>query len=239
MSAQGNGHAPPSKLLWAAELPRAAWAVVSLLGARKMLDAAPRGDGRPVLLLPGLVNSDRSNFVMRRYLERLGYRAEGWGLGRNIGRRAVGNDGEKLLDRIRALHADTGVPVTLIGVSLGGIMARFAAHRLPDMVREVITVSSPFAGSPRATNVWRAFELLSGDKVDSERVTQKAAEVVRPLPVPSTAIWSRSDGLVNGMICHVDDDPQCRNVEIRASHMGVQLRPEVLRLIADILGETA
>ncbi|QNA83016.1 alpha/beta hydrolase [Sphingomonas sp. So64.6b] len=235
-SAPGSDHAPPSKLLWAAELPRAAWAVVSLLGARKMLDAAPKGDGRPVLLLPGLVNSDRSNFVMRRYLERLGYRAEGWGLGRNIGRRAVGNDGEKLLDRIRALHAETGVPVTLIGVSLGGIMARFAAHRLPDLVREVITVSSPFAGSPRATNVWRAFELLSGDKVDSERVTQQAAEVVRPLPVPSTAIWSRSDGLVNGMICHVDDDPQCCNVEIRASHMGVQLRPEVLRLIADILG---
>ncbi|MGH6617014.1 esterase/lipase family protein [Sphingomonas sp.] len=227
---------PPSKLLWAAEVPRAAWAVISLLRSRRMLDDVPRGDGRPVLLLPGLFNSDRSNFVMRRYLNRLGYRAERWGLGRNIGSRAVGAEGEKLLDRIRALHAETGEPVTLIGISLGGVMSRFAAHRLPGLVREVITVSAPFAGSPRATNVWLAFELLTGDRVDSDRVTKQAAEVVKPLPVPSTAIWSRSDGLVNGMICHIDNDPRCRNVEIRASHLGVQLRPEVLRVIADVLG---
>ncbi|MES2058792.1 MAG: alpha/beta hydrolase [Pseudomonadota bacterium] len=230
---------PPSKLLWAAELPRAAWAVTSLFGARRMLDDVPRGDGRPVLLLPGLFNSDRSNFVMRRYLNRLGYRAEGWGLGRNLGARAVGAEGEKLFERIREIHARTGKPVTLIGISLGGIMARFAAHRLPGLVREVITVSAPFAGPPRATNVWFMFELLTGDRVDSERVTAQAAEVIKPLPVPSTAIWSRSDGLVNGMICHVEGDPQCRNIEIRSSHLGVQLRPEVLRLIADTLGGEA
>ncbi len=236
MSDRGVTPGPPSKLLWAAEVPRAAWAVISLLRSGRMLDEAPRGDGRPVLLLPGLFNSDRSNFVMRRYLNRLGYRAERWGLGRNIGARAVGADGEKLLERIRALHAETGEPVTLIGISLGGVMSRFAAHRLPGLVREVITISAPFAGSPRATNVWLAFELLTGDRIDSERVAKQAAEVVQPLPVPSTAIWSRSDGLVNGMICHIDNDPQCRNIEIRASHLGVQLRPEVLRLIADVLG---
>ncbi|MDQ9786271.1 alpha/beta fold hydrolase, partial [Serratia marcescens] len=76
---------------------------------------------------------------------------------------------------------ETGEKVTLIGVSLGGIMARMAAHRVPDLVREVITVSSPFAGSPRATNVWRAFEWLTGDRIDDPRVKAMAAEVARPL----------------------------------------------------------
>lgn len=231
-----NAPRAPSLLLWAAEIPRGAWGLASLLWSQATLAAGPKGDGRPILLLPGLVNSDRSNLLMRRYLKRLGYRVEGWGLGRNLGARAVGTEGEKLVERIRALHDETGEQVTLIGISLGGIMARFAAHRAPELVREVITISSPFAGSPRATNVWRAFELLTGDRIDSDRVRAQAAEVATPLPVKATAIWSRSDGLVNGLICRADD-PGCRNIEIRSSHLGVQVRPETLRALADVLGE--
>src|SRR3546814_1047574 len=102
-----------------------------------MLAAAPKGDGRPVLALPGLFVSDRSNFIMRRYLSALGYRAFGWGLGHNFSLRTIGADGEKLGGRIAAIAEETGEPVTLIGVSLGGIMARFAAQRWPDQVREV------------------------------------------------------------------------------------------------------
>jgi len=227
----------PSLLLWAAEIPRGAFGLASLLWSRARLAAGPKGDGRPILLLPGLVNSDRSNFLMRRYLRRLGYRVEGWGLGRNLGARAVGADAERLVERIRALHDETGQQVTLIGISLGGIMARFAAHRAPELVREVITISAPFAGSPRATNVWRAFELLTGDRIDSDRVRAQAAEVATPLPVKATALWSRSDGLVNGLICRADD-PGCRNIEIRSSHLGVQVRPETLRAVADVLAES-
>lgn len=224
----------PSKLLWAAEIPRGAFGLASLLWAGAKLTAGAKGDGRPILLLPGLVNSDRSNFLMRSYLKWLGYHVEGWGLGRNLGTRAIGSNGEKLLERISALHARTGQPVTLIGISLGGIMARFAAHRAPHLVREVITISSPFAGSPRATNVWRAFEFLTGDRIDSDHVRAQAAEVAMPLPVKATAIWSRSDGLVNGLICRAND-PGCRNIEIRSSHLGVQVRPETLRALADVL----
>ena len=226
---------PPSKLLWAAEVPRAALTLLSLLRSRAMLGDVPRGDGRPILLLPGLFNSDRSNVVLRRYLSGLGYRTDGWGLGRNFGTRAIGPDAEKLFARIRALHAETGQPVTLIGISLGGIMARFAAQRLPGLVREVITVSSPFAGSPRATNVWRAFELITGDRIDSARVTAQGQEAAAPLGVRSTAIWSRSDGLVNGRICRGTGDPLARDIEIRAGHLGVQLHPQALRAIAGVL----
>ena len=224
---------PPSKLLWAMEVPRGAFGLASLGFARAKLSGAPRGDGRPVMLLPGLFNSDRSNMFLRRYLVALGYRAEGWGLGRNLGARAIGEDGTRLLARIRALHGETGERVTLVGVSLGGIMARFAAHELPEAVREVVTISSPFAGSPRATNVWRAFELVTGDRIDAPRVVAQSALVARALPVPATAIWSRSDGLVNGMICH---DAACRSVEVRSSHIGVQVRPEVLLAVARVLG---
>lgn len=228
-----SDHPPPSRLLWAAELPRGAWGLASLLGAGRMLAQAPPGDGRPVLILPGLVNSDGSTLLLRRYLNRLGYRAEGWRLGRNFGTRAIGPDGERLLARIAAFHAEAGQPVTLIGISLGGIMARFAAHRAPELVREVITISAPFAGSPRATNVWRSFERLSGERITSPRVMAQAAEVAQPLSVPTTAIWSRSDGLVNGAICH---DAHGDAIEVRSSHVGVQVRPAVLLAVARVLG---
>lgn len=224
---------PPSKAQWAAELPRMVGTIARIPVEWAELMKAPAGDGRPIMLLPGLFNSDRSNVVMKRYLTALGYRVEGWRLGRNRGAKAIGSEGEKLLARLDAYHRDAGEPVTLIGVSLGGIMARFLAHRAPDMVREVITVSSPFAGDPHATNVWRAFEWLTGEKVDSPDVVARREEIALPLPVPSTAIWSASDGLVNGALCH---DPQCREIEIVSSHMGVQMHPDTLRAVAGVLG---
>jgi len=207
-------------------------AIASLLPARSMLAAAPKGDGRPVMLLPGLVNSDRSMAPMRRYLNRLGYHAVGWGLGRNLGARAIGAEGERLLAAVARLHDQSGETVTLVGVSLGGIMARFVAHRMPHAVREVITVSSPYAGDPRATRVWRQFQWLTGERLDDAGVVARRAEIARPLPVPATAIWSRSDGLVNGLNCRSDCD---RCIEVQSSHMGVQFRRDVLKAVAEVL----
>jgi pimeloyl-ACP methyl ester carboxylesterase len=221
----------PSKLLWAAEFPRAAWTVLSWPLSRRILAGAPRGDGRPVMLLPGLLNSDRSNFVLRRFLSRLGYDAHGWGLGRNFGARTVGTEAERLIARVEALAAARG-PVTLVGVSLGGMIARLVAHRRPELVREVITISSPFAGPGKATNVWRTFEWVSGERLDDPAVMARSAAIALPLPVPSTAIWSRSDGLVAGSICR---DAHSRAIEIRSSHLAVQIRPDVLLAVARIL----
>lgn len=225
----------PSKALWAAELPRAAWTVATWWRHRDALAAAPRGDGRAIMLLPGLFNSDRSNFVLRRFLNGRGYRAEGWGLGRNLGARTVGADGERLIVAVEALHARAG-PVTLIGVSLGGIVARLVAHRRPELVREVVTISSPFAGSGKATNVWRAFEWVTGERLDDPDVIARSAAIAAPLPVPATAIWSRSDGLVNGAICRDDDGTA---VEVRSGHLGVQLKPEVLLAVARVLARSS
>lgn len=232
-------YAPPSKARLAADFPRALWGAASLVPARAKLNAAPRGDGRPVMILPGMFNTERSTFVMRRYLERIGYDARGWGLGRNLANRTMGPDGERLFAAVAAFHEEANAPVTLIGISLGGIMARLVAHRHPELVREVITVASPYAGDPRATNVWRAFEFLTGDKVDSDAVVARRLEIAAPLSMAATAIWSRTDGFVNGMICHAPDEPGCRSIEVESGHVGVQLRPQVLRAIADVLGNGA
>ena len=228
-------HRPPSKLLWAAELPRAAWTVASLLADRRSLRTGPRGSGAPVMVLPGLFNSDRSNFVMRGNLTALGHDARGWGLGRNFGARTIGADAHRLIETVAMVADQTDQPVALVGVSLGGMMARLVAHRRPDLVRQVVTVASPYAGDARATNVWRAFEWLTGERLTDPAVQARSAELARPLPVPATAIWSRSDGLVNGLICHAPDEPGCAAVEVRSSHLAVQLRPQVLRAVAEAL----
>ncbi|MET0307977.1 MAG: alpha/beta hydrolase [Sphingomonas sp.] len=223
---------PPPMPTLLAEWPRAAFGLGELAVHWPGLLRLPRGDGRPVLVLPGLFNSDRSNLVMRGLLRRLGYRTYGWGLGRNLGVRTIGAEGERLIERIAAIHRETGEKVTLVGVSLGGIMSRIAAHRRPDLVCEVITVSAPFAGPPSATNVWRPFEWLTGEKITDAAVAERLAEAARPLPVPSTAIWSRSDGLVNGLICRTGEG---RAIEVRSSHLFVQMRAEVLRAVAGVL----
>jgi triacylglycerol lipase len=225
---------PPPRIAFALEGARAAITVAELTGFR--LAGLPRGDGRPVLVSPGLCNTDRSNFVLRTMLKRLGYRPYPWKLGRNFGVRTVGPECEKLIARVEEIRRETGKPVTLIGISLGGIMSRIVAHRRPDLVRAVLTISSPFAGSPSATNVWRPFQLLTGEKIDDPAVTGRLAEAVRPLPMPSAAIWSRSDGFVNGLICREAEGTACRAVEVRSSHLFVQMKPQVLRAVAGILG---
>lgn len=225
--------APPPRQ-WMVEPARSIAGILSLVGARRDLLAAPKGDGRPVLLLPGLFTGDRSMIPMRQYLSWLGYRAQGWGLGANFGARTIGGEAERLFARLEDVAADHGA-VTLVGVSLGGIIARLAAHRRPDLVREVVTIAAPYAGDPRATNVWRLFEWMTGERIDGPMVQDRLREIARPLPVPATAIWSASDGIVNGRICHAPDEPGCRAIEVVSSHMGVQHRPEVLLSVARTL----
>lgn len=226
---------PPSKALWAAEYPRAAWGIASYIVARRSLAADPLATGVPVMVLPGLFNSDRSNFALRGYLTGRGHDARGWGLGRNFGSRTVGADAQRLIDGVAAFADVAGQPIALVGVSLGGMMARLVAHRRPDLVRQVVTIASPYAGDGRATNVWRAFEWITGERLADPAVIARSAELARPLPVPATAIWSRSDGLVNGLICHAVDEPGCTAEEVRSSHLAVQLRPQVLRAVARAL----
>ena len=212
------------------EVPRGLAGIARLPVEWRALADAPRGDGGPVMLLPGLFNGDRSNMVLRHYLSTLEHDAAGWGLGRNLGQRTVGANGARLLAAIEQRAARTGRPVALVGISLGGVMARIAARRLPDLVSSVVTVSAPFAGPPEHMPMWPVYRRCLN--LDRAQVTALLAEAAAALPVPATAIWSAADGLVGGEQCHGDD---CSAVAVRASHLWVQFNPKVLRAVAAAL----
>lgn len=228
---------PPSALLALTELPRAMAELGSLALAGPMLAAAPKGDGHSVLVLPGFLSGDASTMVLRRYLQELGYDAHAWELGRNLGPKAIGREGEKLLARLHAVHALTGGKVSLVGWSLGGVMARLVARRAPDAVRQVISLGSPFAGSPRATNAWRAYEAMTGQRVDDPEARRQLTESATAMPVPSTAIYSREDGVVAWRNCIEPLAAQSDNIEVHGSHIGLGVNPAVLYAVADRLAQ--
>jgi pimeloyl-ACP methyl ester carboxylesterase len=223
---------PPSPLLFAVE-GRGILGIARLLAAAPFLAAAPRGEPQPVIVLPGMGGGDRSTMAIRRYLRLLGYQAHGWSRGRNI--RPPGADVQPIAAQIRALHAATGKRVSLVGWSRGGIIAREATRLAPEAVRMVITLGSPFA-APAATNVISGWRLITG-----ERFLAPSAEQVRrlalPLPVPSTSIYSRADGVVAWRACREADGPDGENVEVRGSHIGLGFNPAALWVIADRLAQ--
>ena len=226
---------PPSPFLALTELPRALVELGTLPIAAPMLATVPRGDGHPVLVLPGFTTSDTSTAVLRRYLTRIGYDAHTWDLGRNLGPKAIGREGEKLVARLNAVHELTGRKVSLVGWSLGGVMARLVSRRVPDAVRQVISLGSPFTGSPRATNVWRAYELLTGQRLDDKYTRSQLSESATPPPVPSTAIWSREDGIVAWQNCIEPFAENSDNIVVHGSHCGLGVNPAVLYAVADRL----
>ena len=226
---------PPSTALALTELGRAIMEFGALPLAAPLLMAAPRGDGHPVLVLPGFVTTDLSTAVLRRFLTQLGYDAHAWELGRNLGPRAIGREGEKLIARLEAIHERTGKKVSLVGWSLGGILARQLSRRRPDLVRQVISLGSPFAGDPRATNVWKAYELLTGQRLKDPDTQAQLRESESAPPVPSTAIFSKGDGVVAWQNCLEPETATTDNIEVNGSHCGLGVNASVLYAVADRL----
>ena len=220
---------PPSRLLLALEV-RGILELQAFFAAYPLLRRAPRGEGHPVLVLPGLAASDVSTWPLRTYLKAQGYAAHGWKQGTNRGPRPgveVGMDA-----RLAELARRYQRKISLIGWSLGGVYAREMARRAPELVRQVITLGSPFANEPKASNAWRLYEILSGRNVDDwpERERMRL-----PPPVPSTAIYSRTDGIVAWQGCREPDGETTQNIEVEGSHCGLGHNPAVLYAIADRL----
>ena len=201
---------------------------------RPWLSILPGGDGHPVLVLPGLLADDASTRPLRGFLNAQGYKAHGWKLGRNMGLR--GSIESDMLARIDELFDRYGGrKVSLVGWSLGGLYARQLAKLVPGKVRCLISLGSPFAGSPRSTNAWRAYEMASGSKVeDFDLLTHGLAETP---PVPTTSIFSRTDGICAWQTCLNEDGPQAENIEVMGSHLGLGHHPAAVFAIADRLAQ--
>ena len=200
--------------------------------AAPWLSFAPRGDGHGVLVLPGLLASDSSTALLRRFLRLLGYQVRGWQLGRNLGPTDEVLDGMPAM--LAELAARAGGPVSVIGWSLGGIYARELARQHPELVRRVITLGSPFAlVDPRQSHADRAYQRRSRLHANGRVPTRE--QVGRPIGVASTAVYSRRDGIVSWRACIEPETDLHQNVEVRCAHLGFGIDPATLWLIADRL----
>jgi pimeloyl-ACP methyl ester carboxylesterase len=227
--------APPLRLLLT-EPARGIAELAVLPLAVPWLSFVPRGDGHGVLILPGLLATDSSTLVLRGFLRHLGYAAQGWNLGRNLGPTDVVLD--ELPRALARLADDTGGPVSVIGWSLGGIYARELARRHQGQVRQVITLGSPFAlTDPRQTRADAAYRRRSHLHADGRLPSPE--QVASPIGVPSTAVYSRRDGIVAWQACIGAESRLHQNVEVRCAHLGFGVDPATLWLIADRLAVPA
>ncbi len=224
---------PPSPLLLALE-GRAWLEFASLLPALPLLGRAARGDGHPVMVFPGWLAGDGSTRAMRWFLRDRGYHAHAWRLGVNHGPSPEAVAG--MTERLHALHARHGRKLSLVGWSLGGIYARELARRFPALVRQVITLASPFR-DVKASTVARLYRLGLGPPPGPDPDHEVQRRLREPLPVPSTCLYSKTDGIVAWRSCVDDDGPERENIAIRASHCGIGHHPAALRVIADRLAQ--
>jgi pimeloyl-ACP methyl ester carboxylesterase len=225
------------RVLYATEPARSAADAGVLVAALPLLMLAPRGEPHPVLVLPGLLATDSSTAVLRRFVERLGYPSAGWSLGRNRGpTRRVVQELPRLLERVAGRRQQ---PVSIVGWSMGGIFARRLALRSPELVRQVITLGSPFgAGADRLGRSpgERAYRRLSARHVADGVYPAATADELR-LPVPTTAVYSRWDGIVDWRECRQPRGPRAESIGVTASHLGLGHHPAVLWIVADRLAQ--
>ncbi|MGL5002376.1 MAG: esterase/lipase family protein [Casimicrobium sp.] len=231
---------PPNAMLMALEA-RAPWEWTTALAAwpmLRMMNIWPKSKSATthhVIVYPGLAATDLSTQPLRAFLRDMGYHVHGWYQGRNKG--PGGGVLERLEEQLVAVQRDAGSQLSLIGWSLGGIYARELAKTHPKLVRQVITLGTPFAQSPRATNAWRLYEMLSGATVPDAVMQLQIAEAP---PVPTTSIYSKSDGVVAwqaSLQTPTTKNKKIENVEVFASHFGIGANPAAWYVIADRLAQ--
>jgi pimeloyl-ACP methyl ester carboxylesterase len=220
-----------SRLLMGLE-SRAPLEMASLsLALPTLVHLVPRGDGHPVLVVPGLLAGDETTAPLRFFLLGQGYAVHGWGQGPNMGPR----EGviETLQGTLAHMQARQQRKVSIIGWSLGGIYAREIARAAPHLVRQVITLGSPLYGDSGTGSVSEIYHRVSGLPRGGHDMRGREAP-----PVPTTSIYSRTDGVV-GWGCSVErHGPATDNIEINsASHTGLGVNPLVWYAIGDRLAQ--
>ena len=234
-SAASAPPSPPALLLTMSELPRMAGEFSALMATWPWLGRLPKGDGHPVLVLPGFTAGDPSTLIMRRFLRELDYQVLPWGLGTNSGSAWLM---PALHRRINAILKLTDRPFSIVGQSLGGVFARELARSFPSHVRSVITLGSPFRtrdGEGTSAMVRSMFERASIMRPQERARLGLARDSERPPAVPCTAIYSRTDGVVAWKLCREPAGPMSESIEVFGSHTGMSMNPLVFWLLADRL----
>ncbi len=193
----------------------------------------PQGNGEPVMLLPGFTWDDKALYLMRRFLNRKGYKAMGWGLGVNGGN--VEETLPKVIQQIKRQVDKHEQPINLVGWSLGGYLSREAARDEPELVKQVITFGSPVIGGPKYTTVAKSYAKLGFDVDRIEKEIEKRWEV--PISVPITTIYSKLDNIVawEAQMDHLHDHTE--HFEVKASHISLGFSPEVFRIVVTQLAK--
>ncbi|MDP1740581.1 alpha/beta hydrolase [Polaromonas sp.] len=223
----------PSLTLLGTEPWRAAYEFVQHKISRKA--PVPAGDGHPVIIFPGLATDGAAVAPLRDYCEALGYSAMDWGRGFNTGPQGdIDTWLAELADHVSGLLAGRSQRATLIGWSLGGIYARELGKLMAPRLRQVITIGTPFNGSPDHTHAGWLFRLLNGSAPVSDPAL--SLRLRTPPPLPTTSIYSRSDGVVAWQSCrHDQTGAQVCDVEVKGSHIGMGWNPAVLQVVAERL----
>lgn len=227
----GSSKIVPGLPYFLAEPARGVLGLAALPLTAPLLTRSPRGDGHSVRVLPGLGGDDLSTGPLRHYLRLLGYDVRGWGLGRNLG------PSKSVVEGMPQMLEDAAADgkVTLIGWSLGGIFARELARRQPEAVRQVIALGSPYAMKEGDRSRADAFF-----RSQAHRHVVEAKDRLRmrePLDVPTTSVYSRSDGIVDWRACREPSGQRRESVEVRASHLGLGHSVAVMWLVADRLAQ--
>jgi pimeloyl-ACP methyl ester carboxylesterase len=222
----------PSLFLLATEIGRALTEASVSVPFRTLYSQNKSGDGHPVLVLPGFMASDNSTVALRSFIDKIGYNALPWELGRNYAN--IQHLGV-LVDKIEEIYDAYGEQISLVGWSLGGVFARQIAKQKPDLIRQIITLGSPFRGVHKPNNVAWIYNQLVKRKTIKEVAPELVKEFPKPAPVPTTAIYTKGDGVVPWQLCLEHETYFHQNIQVRGSHLGLGFNPAVLRIITDRL----
>lgn len=191
------------------------------------------GDGHPVIVYPGFTAGDITTMHLRKFLTSLGYETYPWGLGVNLGP----SEGvlEACVERIKEVHNSTGQKVSLVGHSLGGVYARELAKMCPNETRQVITLGTPFYGDLTQTDtlIAKLYEILGNNPED---LIGQYDLSTNP-PVPTTSIYSKTDGIVPWHTSVGEESHRAQNVEVYSSHVGMVFNVHAIHVVADRLAE--
>lgn len=204
---------------------------------------APRGDGHPVLLLPGFLAGESTLIALKLFLQSKGYDVHTWGLGRNVGFRS--KHANALPQKIRYLHHVTGRKVSLVGWSLGGVFSFYGAESTAECVRSIITLGSPVSvdtsGSQVPSTMKALYRLVSHRLGASAHMMQPRAKAMRErrrLPIPTSCLYSLTDGVVPPQEATIDGDPSLHeNIQVPGSHIGLGFNGIVLSIVANRLAQ--